>query len=418
VRKRGRLMAEFKQFKDKRRITSGDRGVLEMFLKTRMDSLLRDVALKRQDMTEQQMVKALESVQKRIDEDRELMLAGPSPSIRSLDAPLNQEDEKTTRHDQVSADESEVGGLFQLDTWMEVSTNPALRGVVLFIRDVYSHQADGEPNQGTELFMDSVPPVWQNYMLSLTSGDLTAEHIRKVNNDLKAAFVRGGYLNENNKIQFPPLSPAFLRHYSQPDSRTFWRTLMDLVRQAPQISVPRLPPPKVNPMPRAHVLYPRRTRYGGVNSGTMPVYLPEVPFTQFPNLFLSNPNGEMRSTTARFAGKCKLTGEPFASGDTIYKVEGVGWCSEAGAQMASEMGEAELAKHARQAAHSKHLSDSEIRTWEAMGGSMTSRGTPMMDRKFVSVADAKAMIADASGHAGQHYDTEGWGSVRRPSRRA
>jgi hypothetical protein len=71
----------------------------------------------------------------------------------------------------------------------------------------------------------------------------------------------------------------------------------------------------------------------------MPVYVPEVPFTQFPNLFLSNPNGEMRSTTARFKGKCKATGEPFEAGTTIYKVEGVGWCTERGAAMA--MGEME-----------------------------------------------------------------------------
>lgn len=39
-----------------------------------------------------------------------------------------------------------------------------------------------------------------------------------------------------------------------------------------------------------------------------------------------NPNGAGKTVEARYAGKCKMTGEEYPPGSEITKVDGVGWC--------------------------------------------------------------------------------------------
>ncbi len=37
-------------------------------------------------------------------------------------------------------------------------------------------------------------------------------------------------------------------------------------------------------------------------------------------------NGGGKTIEARYGGKCKMTGEPYEAGESITKVDGVGWC--------------------------------------------------------------------------------------------
>jgi hypothetical protein len=241
-----------------------------------------------------------------------------------------------------------------------------------------------------------LPRFWLVYLRALLAGNKNHETAYKMACKSLRAQVR------DPKAPCPtemPLTP-FMQQRGVLDIAVLTAALKELGAS---------PQPKSNPhswkvpMHRPHVLYPRYTRHGGVNSGTMPVYVPEVPFTQFPNLYLSNPSESMRSTEARFSGKCKLTGAPFEAGDTLYKVEGIGWCTAEGADQAERMGPEELEARMAQAQRNKHLSDSEMMAWESIGGTITSNGRPMMDRKFVSIKNAKAMLSEASSQASRRY---------------
>ena len=294
----------------------------------------------------------------------------------------------------VVSGESRPGGEEDQPTLLEsigvemADLSPKDRSILSFIQVV---------SAGNDTALAELPPYWAEYIRLRVRPKTTDAGTDKTRThaEAQAAALKWFRASTRDAKALAPSRPAFATNtmrqlYGIFDINALW----DFLATG---SFSSSDSPRSNPMPRAQVLYPRYTRYGGVNSGNVPVHVPGVPFTQFPNLFLSNPGEEMRSTEARFAGKCKVSGEAYAAGTTIYKHPTLGWCTQAGLDMASSMSEDEIQAMMAAQQRNKHLTEAEQAAWESLGGSITSNGRPLMDRKFVSIKNAKEMIQASGG---------------------
>lgn len=266
----------------------------------------------------------------------------------------------------------------------ELSTEQ--RGIVSFLETLAS---------GDRSVLAGLPEFWGNYLVHRVSG---GENNKPTAHEAALTIAQRLYRKKlNDPKALPPRLPSeptavMRQRFRIFNTQTFWHYVAT-GSFSPSDS------PRSNPMPRAQVLYPRYTRHGGVNSGNVPVHVPGVPFTQFPNVFARNPDDEMRSTEARFGGKCKVSGEPYEAGTTIYKHPTLGWCTQAGLDMAASMSEGQIAAMMADRQRNKHLTEAEQEAWMAMGGSITKNGRPIMDRKFVSIKNAKAMLQQGGAMA-------------------